>query len=212
MKVLLNWALIVIMGLTLASCYDSVVNNNAKFDVKTIESYQAELKKFYDDPETTPLKGEEKVNFKGITFFPISEKYFVKAKVTLIPNGQKVAMPTSAQKVKTYVEHSYLDFKIDNQDLRLTAYIPEPNPQSPQVMKEQELFVPFKDLTNSVSSYGAGRYLDVHSGDIINGEVTLDFNRAYNPYCAYSIFYNCPIPPSNNHLNIEIPAGVSYEN
>lgn len=211
MKSIWNWTLAATLAFIFTSCYDSMVNKGGKFNQKVAETYQSQLKSFYDNPETTPLKGEEKDSFKGITFFPVSEKYFVNAKVTTITNGQKVSMPTSAQKIKNYIEFCYLDFKINDQDLRLTAYVPEPNANAPQVMKDQELFVPFKDLTNSVTSYGAGRYIDLHSKDIVDGKIAIDFNRAYNPYCAYSIFYNCPIPPANNHLNIEIPAGVSYE-
>jgi len=194
----------------MTSCYDAIVQKN-KFNKKDIEKFQSELVKFYDDEESSPLKGEEKKQFKGITFFPISEKYFVKAKVTLISNGQVVSMPTSAQKIKKYIEYAYLDFEIESTPLRLTAYIMESNDPASQIKKDLDLFIPFKDLTNSQTSYGAGRYIDLNTKDIHNQEIALDFNKAYNPYCAYSIFYNCPIPPANNHLNIEIPAGVSYE-
>lgn len=195
----------------LSSCYDSIVGKHAAFSKKVIETYQSELKEFYLNPKTTPLKGIEIDSFKGITFFPINEEYYVIAKVTSITNGDTVIMPTSAQNTKRYLEYCYLDFTINNQKLRLTAYLSIKNENELVVHKDVELFVPFKDETNSVSSYGGGRYLDIHTKNIINDEIVLDFNKAYNPYCAYSIFYNCPIPPSANHLKIEIPAGVSYE-
>ncbi len=74
----------------------------------------------------------------------------------------------------------------------------------------RKLFVPFNDYTNGVSSYGGGRYLDI---DIPAGDKTIiDFNFAYNPYCAYHDRWSCPIPPSENNLDIEVEAGVkSYE-
>ena len=75
---------------------------------------------------------------------------------------------------------------------------------------ETSLFLPFMDETNGETSYGGGRYLDLEISDIQSNDVWIDFNQAYNPYCAYSSYYNCPIPPANNYLDIEIKAGVSY--
>ena len=70
-----------------------------------------------------------------------------------------------------------------------------------------ELFLPFKDKTNANGSYGGGRYIDIKISDIENGKVILDFNKAYNPWCAYSDGYSCPIPPKENHLKIAVTAG-----
>ena len=69
------------------------------------------------------------------------------------------------------------------------------------------LFIPFKDLTNEDATYGGGRYIDAKTTDITSGEMILDFNKSYNPYCAFSDAYSCPIPPDENHLNIKIEAG-----
>jgi uncharacterized protein len=69
------------------------------------------------------------------------------------------------------------------------------------------LFIPFTDATSGTDSYGAGRYIDGTISDIRNGSLVLDFNKAYNPYCAYSAGYNCPIPPRENDLPVAIRAG-----
>jgi hypothetical protein len=69
------------------------------------------------------------------------------------------------------------------------------------------LFLPFKDATSGQETYGGGRYLDLRTGDIQNGQVMLDFNRSYNPYCAFKEGYPCPIPPKNNVLSVSIEAG-----
>ena len=70
------------------------------------------------------------------------------------------------------------------------------------------LFLPFTDLTSGKETYASGRYLDLKTDEIKNGKVTLDFNKAYNPYCAYvSGVYNCPIPPKENTLGVEVKAG-----
>jgi uncharacterized protein (DUF1684 family) len=65
----------------------------------------------------------------------------------------------------------------------------------------------FTDLTNGEDTYGGGRYIDLYISDIAEGHITIDFNKAYNPYCAYSDGYNCPIPPASNSINLEIKAG-----
>ena len=74
-------------------------------------------------------------------------------------------------------------------------------------MYRDYLFIPFKDLSNGEATYGGGRYMDIRMDDIKNGELMLDFNKAYNPYCAYSDGYNCPVPPVENHLETEVNAG-----
>lgn len=70
------------------------------------------------------------------------------------------------------------------------------------------LFIPFTDMTSGEESYENGRYIDLSIADVESGHFTIDFNKAYNPYCAYvSDLYNCPIPPKENHLSIKIKAG-----
>ena len=69
------------------------------------------------------------------------------------------------------------------------------------------LFLPFKDATNDVTTYGGGRYIDLEVGDIVDGQFVLDFNTCYNPWCAFSAGYNCPVPPRENHLAVEVKAG-----
>ena len=196
--------LLIATSIILLSC--STSKTVSKF--AAIETYQKELASYYMDPKTTPLVDDEKTNFKGITFFPINEKYIVKAKFTPIENGKIIPFPTSAKKIKKYKEYATVTFTLDNQQQTLTIY------QSFPIMEKYEdsLFLPFMDETNGVTSYGGGRYLDLNTKDFTtkSNEIVLDFNQAYNPYCAYSKHYNCPIPPANNVLDVEINAGVSY--
>ena len=69
------------------------------------------------------------------------------------------------------------------------------------------LFIPFTDKTSGIETYGGGRYIDLVLSDIVNKTCTIDFNKAYNPYCAYTAGYNCPIPPKENDLPVAIKAG-----
>ena len=74
------------------------------------------------------------------------------------------------------------------------------------------LFIPFMDHTNGETTYGGGRYFDVMIGDIMDDKLVLDFNICYNPYCAFSDGYNCPVPPKENHLEVAIKAGEKMFN
>lgn len=193
-----NFIIISVVLLLNLSCSNQVSNG--------IKQYQSKLAKEWTNPETTPLKEDEVANFKGITFFPINRTYIVNAEFIPIQDGKTIPFPTSANKIKYYKEYGKLNFSINQKNLELTVYQSDP----PIEGYESSLFLPFMDETNGISSYGGGRYLDFDIQDIKNNQLKIDFNKAYNPYCAYSKYYNCPIPPANNFLSIEILAGVSY--
>ena len=179
----------------------------AKQNLDAIVDFQTKLSEEWNNPETTPLKEDEKADFKGITYFPIHSKYCVKADFQPIENGKTIPFPTSAKKLKYYKEYGKAYFKLNGKQLELTLYQSDP----PIDGYENSLFIPFKDETNGDTTYGGGRYIDVEISEIQEGKVIIDFNKAYNPYCAYSKHYNCPIPPANNFLETPIKAGVSYE-
>ena len=135
--------------------------------------------------------------FKGLQYFDIDSTYRVWAKLTPL-NGQMIEMRTNSEEKSIYYAVFNLSFKIKDSSCVLTAY-------SKTLLHPKMLFVPFKDLSNQHTSYGAGRYLDIpYNNDAI---ICLDFNLAYNPYCHYNSAYICPIVPINNHLNQYIYAG-----
>ncbi len=115
-------------------------------------------------------------------------------------------MQTSSERTPVYRRYGYVDFTINNQKQRLTVY------QNIALSKvkgmEDYLFIPFKDSTSTITTYGGGRYLDFKITRATF--VLIDFNLAYNPYCAYSHHFSCPIPPAENTLLIGIEAGEKY--
>jgi len=183
---------------TFLSCNKSLVSDAL--------AYQNNLKNEFENPKTTPLKEDEKDDFKGISFFPINKNFIVHADFTKIENGKTIPFPTSAQKIKHYKEFGKINFQLNEKPFELTIYQSDP----PIEGYENSLFLPFTDETNGVTTYGGGRYIDLEIKDINDNKIVVDFNKAYNPYCAYSKYYNCPIPPANNYLETEINAGVSY--
>jgi uncharacterized protein (DUF1684 family) len=131
-----------------------------------------------------------------LSYFPIDMVYKVIAKVERIEKRQVVMIANSDGSSARYLKYARLSFKIKGQECQLT------------VLKQQfgiGYFLGFTDLTSGDQSYGGGRYLDI--SEIKGDRLTLDFNLAYNPYCAYSAGFQCPFPPKENDLNVAIRAG-----
>lgn len=180
--------------------------------ISNAQNYSDSLKKLRKehltellDTSSAILQKDEIKVFTGLDYFDIDESFKVSAIFTL-DKGKKFKMATSTDRAPIYRRYGYVDFTINNQKQRLTVY------QNIALIKtkgfEDYLFIPFRDSTSAKSTYGGGRYLDIQIPT--TNTVILDFNLAYNPYCAYSHRYSCPIPPIENTLFIEIEAGEKY--
>ncbi|WP_284652120.1 DUF1684 domain-containing protein [Flavobacterium terrisoli] len=168
------------------------------------KEYQEKLNKEYGNKEESPLTDEDFKNFKSLDFYPIDEKFIVEAKFTRTPDEKVFKMKTTGTRLPEYVKYGELAFTLDGKSFQLNLY------QNIELIKKEGyadyLFLPFSDLTCGKESYIGGRYIDMR---IPKGEtITIDFNKAYNPYCAYNHKYSCPIVPLDNDLDIEILAGV----
>ena len=171
-------------------------------------AFQEKINSEFMDPEESPLSEIERENFVSLDFFPFDPAFRVTAEFLRTPNEVPFAMPTSSGEEKMYVKYGELYFPLKGEDFKLNIY------QSLKLLEKEEyrnyLFLPFTDLTNGDSTYSGGRYIDLKIPE--GKSLILDFNMAYNPYCAYSGNYSCPVPPSENNLNIRVTAGVKkYE-
>lgn len=146
------------------------------------------------------LDGKENLAMQNLSFFPFSEDWIISAKL-IRDRGKKIKIPTSTEREANYRRYGYLCFEINSQPYRLTVYSNLDVPRK----KRKSFFIPFKDKTAPIESYGGGRYLDLPITK--SDSVQLNFNDAYNPYCVYSYRYSCPIPPKENHLEVRIEAG-----
>ena len=147
--------------------------------------------------------GDDKQFF---SFFSVNEKYKVTATFEETNNSKWFSMETSGTIRKTFRVYGVLYFSINDTAVTLNIY------QSQNLMNVAEyknhLFLPFTDITSGEETYAAGRYIDLEISDINGNKVVIDFNKAYNPYCAYvSGKYNCPIPPKENQLTVAVAAG-----
>ena len=170
----------------------------------TSRDFQEEMNLKFKNDESSPLKANHRKTFKALEFFPIDTTYIVTAQFVRTPDEIPFYMPTTTERLPEYVKYGELYFNLKGKDLKLNIY------QNKELILQKEyedyLFLPFTDLTNGVTTYGGGRYLDlrVPEGNLIE----INFNQAYNPYCAYNEKYSCPIPPPENDLYIEIEVGV----
>src|SRR5690606_3189808 len=142
---------------------------------------------------------------KYLDYFPADKNYQVQATVEILYNEPTFRMPTYDGTSNEYKRYAILHFILNGEKMNLTAYQSVALFQNPAY--KHHLFLPFSDLSNANQTYEGGRYLDLNSEDILDGKITLDFNRAYNPYCAYSDGYRCPIPPMENNIQEIIPVG-----
>lgn len=172
-------------------------------DFKTeIEKHREEYKADFLKTPSSPLKKED---FEYLRFYEPNEKFKVVCEFVATKRGKPFEVPTSSGQTATYTKFGELRFEIDGKPHKLAVYQSLSLRRMPQY--RDYLFIPFKDLTNGKESYGGGRYLDLRMKQIEGDKIYLDFNKAYNPYCAFSAGYSCPIPPKENHLKVAIEAG-----
>ncbi|MEO6251766.1 MAG: DUF1684 domain-containing protein [Ferruginibacter sp.] len=167
------------------------------FYIESIKAYQKNYINTHD-----VVQGKDTKYFR---FFPINKTYHITAYFERIFDTLGFTMNTSAGTKKYFYKYGRLDFTIDGKEFLLYVY------QGKDLMATERykdyLFVPFTDATNGDESYGSGRYLEFYKQDIQNNTIELDFNKSYNPSCAYAAGYKCPIPPKENRLTIAIKAG-----
>lgn len=143
----------------------------------------------------SPIKDQKE--FESLTYYNVKANYRVTSEVQLIKSKDVILLQTSANDSISYRKFAFLNFDLNSHQCQLTLF--------QNTTDETDFFLPFTDETNGLESYGAGRYLPINYRGGKN--IELDFNRAFNPYCAYNAAYSCPIPPKENHLALPVEAG-----
>ena len=140
-----------------------------------------------------------------LRFYPLNPSYRVVARFEKYADSPWFAMATSGAGHQTQRKYGRLTFVLHDTTVQLMIYQSQALLQN--AATRDYLFVPFTDATSGADSYAAGRYIDCQVSDIRGGQMVLDFNKAYNPYCAYTTGYNCPLPPHENDMPVAIYAG-----
>ena len=169
-----------------------------QFEAESVRLRKEKDQFFRADPGS-PIQLERRSGFKGLNYFDPSEEYRVTATLERFERPQPVQIVTSTGTDQPYLRYGMLRFEIVGRSLQLVVYKSTDDPFA------RSLFVPFSDETSGSETYGSGRYLDLE--EQVGDAYELDFNQAYNPYCAYNDEYTCPIPPRENKLPVKILAG-----
>lgn len=180
--------------------YTSTSGGNDADYILEIKNSRVEKDDFMKSNPDSPFK-DSKDTFTGLKYFEPNPKFRINADLEPVENKKMVVLQTSDNKEQRYLEYAYATFTID--DVACKLLILEVADNGPF---RGTLFLAFADQTSAIETYGAGRYLDVEK---LPGaqSITLDFNEAYNPYCAYSDSFSCPFPPKENNLDVAILAG-----
>ena len=169
-----------------------------------IIAFQETMNESFADPDNSPLPDRYRIHFNGLDFFPPDTTYQVWARLIRTPEALPFSMPTTTDRLALERKYGTLVFELQGHALELEVY------QSPDLILEEAyvdyLFLPFSDATNGNETYSGGRYIDLRIPT--SDSVLIDFNKAYNPYCAYNPKYSCPIVPKQNRLPIPVRAGV----
>ena len=147
----------------------------------------------------SPLTNEQKLHFTTLHYFEPDDIYKVQAVITLTKNDSFYKYLTTTNEIRRFNKHAYLDFTIEKKAQRLILL------KSAEAGTAAYYFLAFKDLTSGTETYGGGRYLDIEKPK--SSSIEIDFNKTYNPYCAYNDLYSCPVPPDENNLSVRILAG-----
>ncbi len=161
----------------------------------------------FADAEKSPLNEAARAEFDSLPRYEFDENYRVPARWEPLERQKPMTFETTGPRKHRYQKAGILHFEIDSVELQLSAYRNLDLLRDPDY--EDELFVPYTDETSGMTTYGGGRYVELEVPE--GGKAIVDFNRAYNPYCVYSDRYSCPIPPKENHLEVEIRAGARVE-
>lgn len=169
---------------------------------KEIALHRIQYKKDFLTDERSPLKEDD---LAYLDFFPPASKARITASFMVTPDAEPFDLPTYSGITRSYRKYGEAVFFWDQRRDTLSLYQNMTLISNPAY--KDYLFLPFKDQTNGLTTYGGGRYLNMSKADTEDGMITIDFNKAYNPWCAYSEGFNCPIPPRENHLSYPVDAG-----
>jgi len=159
-----------------------------------LDEFRAEKDEFFGSHPQSPLTREQKKVFHGLQYFPENDSLRLEVKVEEFENKQSFEMQTSTGDIQIYEKFGKFRFEVDEEQAELTIY-----------QSQHGFFLPFVDILAGKETYPAGRYLEPEP--LPGGRFIVDFNIAYNPYCAYNEMWSCPITPAENRLKVAIRAG-----
>jgi uncharacterized protein len=196
-----SYILIVVVSLVILAAvgYMFTAAESPEAYVEKIEKERERQFKFIRFNVESPLTEAQKQSLQTLTFYDINPSYRLKARLLPIENKKVRQVPLTDGSVEKYIEHSYAEFELNGQTNKVLLL------QSVKETDMRNFFLAFADETSGKETYGGGRFLNVRQDG--KNSITIDFNLAYNPYCAYNPDYACPLPPKENIMTIAVEAG-----
>jgi uncharacterized protein (DUF1684 family) len=163
-----------------------------------LSGYRTRRDEYFATDEHSPLSDGDRLVFKGLAYFDERPDLAFQLEIDERGDdvGERIELPTANNAVKQFIRAGRVHFEVDGQPAKLTVF---------KDVERGRFFLPFKDATAGKETYSVGRYLDPQKRP--DGKLVVDFNYAYNPYCAYSHGWSCPLTPFENILPIRIEAG-----
>jgi uncharacterized protein (DUF1684 family) len=190
----------VILLLLITFIYSFLDNSVKKEDyLKEVRKKRQEIIEYMENDPDSPFHKKGEIKYDGLNFFDIDPAFNVKARIEIIQSPVPFDIQMTNGETAKYFKYAIAHFKLDDKDQELFLL------KSESFFDDPWLFLPFYDETSADESYGGGRFLNVEFHD--EEEIYIDFNLAYNPYCAYTDTYRCPIPPAENKITAKVLAG-----
>ena len=161
--------------------------------------HERQAKDAFFKSESSPLPAVERGKFRGLDYYPVNPELRFQARLERYSSPRTIRMATNTGEIRSGLLYGFFEFTVENQACRVQVYRLE------EAFSKPSLFIPFLDATSGVETYEGGRYIDLTENT--SGIYDLDFNRSYNPYCAYNPAYSCPAPPKENTVAAFIRAG-----
>ncbi len=159
-----------------------------------IDSFRADKDRFFASHPHSPLTRDQKCSFGGLKYYPVSAALSLTVTMEEFTSRETITLQTTTGSTQTYTRFGRFRFSVDGQDAELTVFA-----------SAEGFFLPFADVQAGIETYGSGRYLEPKP--LGSGKFLVDFNYAYNPYCAYNDAWSCPLTPPENRLKVAIRAG-----
>jgi uncharacterized protein (DUF1684 family) len=159
-----------------------------------LDLLRASKDEFFEHHPESPLTPEQQRDFTGLNYFPHNDALLFELVIHEFEEQATIQIQTSTGEVQPFIRYGQIHFDVGGQETTLTLYT-----------NQHGYFLPFVDALAGKETYGAGRYIDPEK--LPNGKLLVDFNLAYNPYCAYNEQWSCPLTPFENRLNVPIQAG-----
>ncbi|MFC0263569.1 DUF1684 domain-containing protein [Fontibacter flavus] len=189
--------ILVVIGL--AVMYTLTASDNEEVYVENIQKERERQFKYLKFNIDSPLTADQKRDLNKLDYYSIDPKYKVRARMVPVEDRKMVELPMTDGTVEKYLKHSFAEFELDGQKHMLLLL------QAAKESDKRNFFLAFADATSGIDTYGGGRYINLRQDG--KNSITIDFNLAYNPYCAYNPDFACPLPPKENIMEIALEAG-----